>query len=124
MRSRWKRSRQDVYNDRLKLLGQQGKLPIFIEGGDTTWIQDVVIPNNLFYDLKGFVDEHPEIKELIGEDAYNYNLHDGKLVTLMTPVVSPITMFYNEASGNPASRSPKCPGMTLRRIWVMQKSAL
>ena len=93
---------QDVYNDRLKLLGQQGKLPIFIEGGDTTWIQDVVIPNNLFYDLKGFVDEHPEIKELIGEDAYNYNLHDGKLVTLMTPVVSPITMFYNEALWKPS----------------------
>lgn len=93
---------QDVYPEKLKQLGAQGKLPVLIEGGDTKWMEEVVIPNNMFYDLKDFVDSHPDIKNVISEEAYNYNLYDGKLVTMMTPIMFPISMYYNEALWTPS----------------------
>lgn len=92
---------QDVYPEKLKQLGQQGKLPVLIEGGDVKWMEEVVIPNEMFYDLKDFVDSHPDIKNVISQEAYEYNLYDGKLVTMMTPIMFPITMYYNEALWNP-----------------------
>lgn len=93
---------QDVYPEKLKQLGQQGKLPIFIEGGDTQWIENVVVPNEMFYDLTDFVETHPDIKKLISPEALEYNTYDGKLVSLMTPVLYPISMYYNEALWNPS----------------------
>lgn len=93
---------QDVYPEKIKQLGQQGKLPALIEGGETMWMEQVVIPNNMFYDLKDFADSHPNIKNVISEDAYNYNLYDGKLVTLMTPIMFPISMYYNEDLWSPS----------------------
>ncbi|MCI9151410.1 MAG: carbohydrate ABC transporter substrate-binding protein [Lachnospiraceae bacterium] len=93
---------QDVYPEKIKQLGQQGKLPVLIEGGETKWMEEVVIPNEMFYDLKEFVDSHPDIKNVISEEAYNYNLYDGKLVTLMTPIMFPISMYYNETLWNPS----------------------
>lgn len=94
---------QDVYPEKLKQLGQQGKLPFFIEGGDTTWMNDVVIPGEMFYDLSEFVASHPEVKDLISEEAMAYNTtKDGKIVTLMTPIMYPVSMYYNEALYKPS----------------------
>lgn len=40
-----------IFNDRLKQLAQQNKLPVLVEGGDPDWVKNVVIPNGLAYDL-------------------------------------------------------------------------
>ena len=89
---------QDLYVEKIKQLGLQGKLPPVIEGGDTEWIRNVVIPNNMFYDLSGILKEHPEIDAITTEWNRAYNTTaDGKIVTLNFNVVRPMTLYYNAA---------------------------
>lgn len=38
-------SPEDGFKDKLKQLAQQNKLPVLVQGGDTDWITNVVIPN-------------------------------------------------------------------------------
>lgn len=45
-----------IFNDRLKQLAQQNKLPVLVEGGDPDWVKNVVIPNGLAYDLTDWID--------------------------------------------------------------------
>ena len=95
---------QDMYKDKIKQLGQQNMLPVVIEGGiDADWFYDVIVANNLFYDLKDFVDAHPNIKAFFHPDNYAYNTTaDGKLATLPTPFVFQMTMYYNSAVWTPS----------------------
>ncbi len=89
---------QDLYVEKIKQLGLQGKLPPAIEGGDAEWIRNVVIPNNMFYDLSDILKEHPEIDAMQTEWNRAYNTTpDGKLATLNYNVVRPMSMYYNEA---------------------------
>lgn len=48
-----------IFNDRLKQLAQQNKLPVLVEGGDPDWVKNVVIPNGLAYDLTDWIDATP-----------------------------------------------------------------
>jgi len=94
---------QDLYRDKIKQLGQQNMLPVVIEGGiDREWFRDVIIANDLFYDLAEFVESNPLIKEFYNADCYEYNLYDGKLATLPTPFVFQMTMYYNAALWTPS----------------------
>lgn len=86
---------QDMYAEKIKQLGQQKKLPALIEGGENTWLEDVVIPGNMYYDLNGMLNEHPEVKELLLKDSLDYNTIDGKVMSITYPVVRPMTMYYN-----------------------------
>lgn len=89
---------QDLYVEKIKQLGLQGKLPPVIEGGDTEWIRNVVVPNNMFYDLSGILKDHPEIDAMTTDWNRAYNTTaDGKVVTLNFNVVRPMTMYYNAA---------------------------
>ncbi|MBR1585932.1 MAG: hypothetical protein IJ662_10360 [Clostridia bacterium] len=56
---------QDMYADKIQQLGQQNKLPVLVEGGNTEWIKNVVIPNNLFTDMAPFLADHPEVADLL-----------------------------------------------------------
>lgn len=86
---------QDLYPEKLKQLGQQNALPALIEGGDTEWIRNVIIPNGLFTDLSGFVSENEAIGSLLLESTLEYNNADGKMVSIVLPVVRPIGLYYN-----------------------------
>lgn len=87
---------QDMYVDKIKQLGQQGKLPPLIEGGERDWIEQVVIPGGLFEDLMPMVNENPELAALLLPDMTSFNTtEDGKLFSIQTPVVRPMGMFYN-----------------------------
>lgn len=87
---------QDMYAEKIKQLGQQKKLPALIEGGETEWIKNVVIPNHLFVDLASFVEERPEMKALLNESSTAYNTTaDNQLFSVLIPVVRPMSMFYN-----------------------------
>ena len=48
-----------IFNDRIKQLAQQNKLPVLVEGGDPDWVKNVVIPNGLAYDLTDWIDATP-----------------------------------------------------------------
>ncbi len=87
---------QELYNDKMKQLGQQNALPALIEGGETEWIRNVVIPNGLFTDLTAFVNSNEAVKNILIEGSVTYNTtEDGKLFSVMVPVVRPIGLFYN-----------------------------
>lgn len=89
---------QDLYVEKIKQLGQQGKLPPAIEGGDADWIRNVVIPNNMFYDLSSILKENPEIDAMTTDWNRSYNTTpDGKMATLNYNVLRPMTLYYNEA---------------------------
>lgn len=98
---------QDMYVDKIKQLGQQNALPFLIEGGDTEWIKQVVIPNDMFVDLSDFVAENPEISELLIDSTVDYNTtEDGKLFSIVVPVVRPMGMYYNGAMIDLGDKTP------------------
>ena len=87
---------QDMYADKIQQLGQQRKLPVLVEGGNTEWIKNVVIPNNLFTDLAPFLAEHKEVADLLIESNLAYNTtEDGKVFSVALPVTRPMGMYYN-----------------------------
>ncbi|MBQ9195998.1 MAG: extracellular solute-binding protein [Clostridia bacterium] len=87
---------QDMYAEKIKQLGQQNKLPALIEGGETEWIKNVVMPNHLFLDLTSFVDENPDLAALLIDTNVAYNTTaDGQLFSVALPVVRPMGMYYN-----------------------------
>lgn len=87
---------QDMYADKIKQLGQQNKLPALIEGGETEWIKNVVMPNHLFLDLSGFVAENPDMGALLIDSNVAYNTtEDGQLFSIALPVTRPMGMYYN-----------------------------
>ncbi len=89
---------QDLYVEKLKQLALQNQLPPVIEGGDTEWIRNVVIPNNLFYDLTEALKAYPDIDANLTDWDRAYNTTaDNRLVTVPFGVVRPMTMYYNAA---------------------------
>jgi len=98
---------QDMYAEKIKQLGQQNKLPALIEGGETEWIKNVVMPNHLFLDLSSFVAEHPEISDLLIASNVEYNTtEDGQLFSIALPVTRPMGMYYNGAMLDLGDKTP------------------
>ena len=93
---------QDGFNDRLKQLAQQNKLPVLVQGGDPDWIKNVVIPNNIAYDLTDWIDSTPAVKDVLIEDSVKYCSNDeGKVMVLPLATVRPTGFFYNSDMWNP-----------------------
>ena len=87
---------QDGFNDRLKQLAQQNKLPVLVEGGDTDWIKNVVIPNGIAYDLTDWIDATPSVKDVLIDDSREYCTNEaGRVMVLPLATVRPIGFFYN-----------------------------
>lgn len=85
-----------IFNDRLKQLAQQNKLPVLVEGGDPDWVKNVVIPNGLAYDLTDWIDATPAIKDVLIDDSREYcSNEDGRVMTMPLATVRPIGFFYN-----------------------------
>ena len=89
---------EDVFNDQMKQLAQQDALPALVQGGDKEWLRTVVFPNGMAYDISGWLDEHPEIKELMLDDAIEYCTEDdGAIYSVPLATVRPTGFFYNSA---------------------------
>lgn len=87
---------QASYADKLKQLAQQKKLPVLMHSGvDNEWFKKVAIPNDMCYDLSGWLEESKEIRPYMQEDSIEYSTRDGKLVTSPLAVVRPMALFYN-----------------------------
>jgi raffinose/stachyose/melibiose transport system substrate-binding protein len=88
---------QDEYTNKLKLLYQQGKLPPVIEiGGDKEFAQ-IVIDNDALLDLKPYIDQAPEIKDILIPESVAYNTsEDGKLLSLPLAFQRLIGLYYNK----------------------------
>ena len=92
---------QDLYSEKMRQLAVQGKLPALIEGGDSDWMTEVVVPNGLFRDLTQFLANNPEVDEQIPDYQREYNTTaDGKYVSVTYNVIRPMHMYYNTALTN------------------------
>lgn len=87
---------QDDYAEKIKLLYQQKKLPALIEGGDKEFLENVVVAQGMFYDLKPWIDSKPAIKDILLDESVAYNTKDGKIFTLPLAVIRPIGIYYNK----------------------------
>lgn len=92
---------QDGFNDRLKQLAQQNKLPVLVEGGDPDWIKNVVIPNGIAYDLTDWIDSTSSVKDVLIDDSVAYCSNvEGRVMVLPLATVRPTGFFYNSAMWN------------------------
>lgn len=87
---------QDGYNEKIKLLYQQDKLPPLIETGDKEFLESVVIKNGKFHDLKPWLDSKPELKSILIDESIEHNTKDGKIFSLPLAVIRPIGIYYNK----------------------------
>lgn len=93
---------EDVFNDQMKQLAQQNALPPLVQGGDKEWLRTVVFPNGMAHDISGWLDENPDIKALMLEDAIDYcTEEDGAIYSVPLATVRPTGFFYNSAMWNP-----------------------
>ena len=96
-------SPEDGFKDKLKQLAQQNKLPVLVQGGDTDWITNVVIPNGMAYDLSEWLNGNTELKGRLLTDAVEYNTQaDGAIYTMPLATVRPTGFFYNSAMYTPS----------------------
>ena len=87
---------EDTFNDKLSQLAQSGKLPALIGGFSSDFVNQVLIPNNLYAPMNGFLEENPEIAKLCVDSSVEYCTQDnGDIVSV--PIVSLANMgtFYN-----------------------------
>ncbi len=98
---------QDMYAEKIKQLGQQNKLPALIEGGETEWLKNVVIPNKMYADLSDVLENNPDLKALmIAEHIEAQTQEDGSFFSITYPVVRPMGMYYNGAMIDLGDKTP------------------
>lgn len=91
-----------IFNDRIKQLAQQNKLPVLVEGGDPDWVKNVVIPNGLAYDLTDWIDSTPAIKDVLIDDSREYcSNEDGRVMVMPLATVRPIASSTTLLCGAP-----------------------
>ncbi len=91
---------QAGYADKMKQLAQQKKLPALVHapgsgGLDAQWFKQVVLENDMAYDLTEFAEEHPEISEKWIPESKKFCTVDGKLVCKPMSVLKPMGLYYN-----------------------------
>ena len=86
---------QDMYSDKIKQLGAANALPFLVEGGDSEWIKQVVIPNDMFVDLSGLIADNNLTDILIDSQVAYNTTEDGKVFSICVPVTRPMGLYYN-----------------------------
>jgi raffinose/stachyose/melibiose transport system substrate-binding protein len=94
---------QDMYGPKMQQLSQQGKLPVLVSGGSAEWLEEFIIPGNMFADLKPWLDSKPDLKNRFIPENLEYNTRNGKIFSVSRPVVRPVGIFYNAKLYKPSS---------------------
>jgi raffinose/stachyose/melibiose transport system substrate-binding protein len=93
---------QDSYSRQMQLLAQQGRLPPLVDAGDTEWLNSIIIPGNMYVDLKPLYNSSADLKKFMDPVNVKYNTKGNKLFSVSSPVVRPIGMFYNSSMYKPS----------------------
>lgn len=93
---------QASYAEKIKQLAQQKKLPVLVHaagsgGIDVQWFKDVVVANDMAYDLSEFLETHPEVKANLVPESIDYCTVDGKVVNMPMAVLKPVGLYYNSS---------------------------
>lgn len=98
---------QDAYGEQMKQLALQNDLPVIVHAAgsgsvDIQWFEDVIIENEMYYDLSGWLNERPELTEIMIEEIAEFNTQEeGSVVSLPDYRVRPPFLYYNESMYNP-----------------------
>lgn len=93
---------QDGFNDRLKQLAQQNQLPVLVQGGDIDWQKDIAFPEGLAYDISGWLDENPDIKDILIPEGVEYcTTEDGAIYSMPLATVRPTGFYWNTQLWDP-----------------------
>jgi raffinose/stachyose/melibiose transport system substrate-binding protein len=93
---------QDMYGPKMQQLSQQRMLPALVEGGFQEWIEEFVIPGNMFVDMKPWLDTKAELKDRLIPASLDYNTKGGKIFSITYPAVRPIGIYYNAGLYRPS----------------------
>lgn len=93
---------QASYADKIKQLAQQNKLPVLVHapgsgGIDTQWFKQVILANDMAYDLSDFAKENPDIAANWVDGSVDFCTVDGKLICKPLSVIKPVGLFYNSS---------------------------
>ena len=93
---------QASYADKIKQLAQQNKLPGLVHapgsgGIDTQWFKQVILANDMAYDLSDFAKENPDVAANWVDGSVDFCTVDGKLICKPLSVIKPVGLFYNSS---------------------------
>ena len=93
---------QASYADKIKQLALQDQLPVLVHapasgGIDTQWFNQVVVANDMAYDLSQFAEEHPEVSDNWIPESVDFCTVDGKLICKPLSVLKPTGLYYNSS---------------------------
>ena len=93
---------QASYADKIKQLAQQNKLPVLVHapgsgGIDTQWFKQVILANDMAYDLSDFAKENPDVAANWVDGSVDFCTVDGKLICKPLSVIKPVGLFYNSS---------------------------
>ena len=97
---------QDSYAEKIKQLAGQNKLPTLVHspgsgGIDTQWFKQVILDNDMAYDLTEFGKENPDVAAAWIEGSKDFCTVDGKLICNPLIVLRPIGLYYNKSLYKP-----------------------
>lgn len=97
---------QASYADKIKQLAQQNKLPVLVHapgsgGIDTQWFKQIVLANDMAYDLTEFAEENPDVAANWIPESREFCTVDGKLICKPTSVHKPVGLYYNSSMYTP-----------------------
>ena len=98
---------QDAYGELIQQLAQQNSLPVIVHAPgsgsiDNQWFENVVIENNLYHDMSGWLEENPEAEDLMLDEFIDFNTtEEGTLVSVPDYRVRSPFLYYNETMYNP-----------------------
>lgn len=93
---------QASYADKIKQLAQQNKLPVLVHapgsgGIDTQWFKQVILANDMAYDLSDFAKENPDVAANWVDGSVDFCTVDGKLICKPLSVIKPVGLYYNSS---------------------------
>jgi len=98
---------QDAYGEQMKQLALQNDLPPIVHAAgsgsvDIQWFNDVVVENNLYYDLSGWLGEHPEFTDIMIDEVEEFvTTEDGAVHSVPDYRVRPPFLYYNSTMYSP-----------------------
>lgn len=93
---------QAGYADKIKQLAQQNQLPVLVHapgsgGIDVQWFKQVILENDMAYDLSSFAEANPDAVANWIPDSKDFCTVDGKLICCPLSVLKPVGLYYNSS---------------------------
>lgn len=89
------------YNDKMSTLAQSGKLPVLVTPNGAEWINTVLVPRNLYYDTKDWLNESGIIDLCLDSSVEYSTQEDGSVIGVPIVTVSTTGLYYNGANYTP-----------------------